>query len=179
MDRMTSNWPLTLKLSKLPYIPYVLTPEAQILVRFVLRSALFEIQGCRKWGKSECTEWPQKWICKLSSQKYPVCTKYLALIPKFCSVSHNAKLFFEIQGCQKSEKWECTGWLQNEPEPLTVKSTLYTLSTYPQGPSFAPFHSASCFDNIALFIIPHWLPYYTPKKRKKMPKIQNWNFTNF
>ncbi len=36
---------------------------------------------------------------------------------------------------------QCTEWPQTDPEHLTVKSTLYTLNTYPWGPPFAPFRS--------------------------------------
>ena len=32
-------------------------------------------------------------------------------------------------------------WLQNVLQHLTIKSTLYTLSTYPPDPNFDPFHS--------------------------------------
>ena len=34
-------------------------------------------------------------------------------------------------------------WPQTELEHLTVKTTLYTLNTYPWGPNFSPFHSTT------------------------------------
>ncbi len=40
-----------------------------------------------------------------------------------------------------SENRKCTEWPQTELEDLTVKSTLYTLNTYPWGPNFCPFRS--------------------------------------
>ncbi len=44
---------------------------------------------------------------------------------------------------------QCTEWPQTELEDLTVKSTLYTLSTYPWGPNCGPFRSTiSCFRDI-------------------------------
>lgn len=36
---------------------------------------------------------------------------------------------------------ECTEWPQHDDKYVNVKSTLYKLSTYPQGPCFALFHS--------------------------------------
>ncbi len=40
-----------------------------------------------------------------------------------------------------SKSRKCTEWPQTELEHLRVKSTLYTLNTYPWGPNFAPFLS--------------------------------------
>ncbi len=39
------------------------------------------------------------------------------------------------------ENQKCTEWPQTELEDLTVKGTLYTLSTYPWGPNCGPFRS--------------------------------------
>ncbi len=58
--------------------------------------------------------------------------------PKFWSVSHCT--ISDIQGRQKSEMHRKT---QTELEHLTVKSTLYTLNTYPWGPNFRPFRSST------------------------------------
>ncbi len=69
----------------------MLTPEAQILVRFALQLAVSDIYNMYKVSKNQkCTEWPQT------------------------ELSH-----------------------------LTVKSTLYTLNTYPYGPNFRPFRSTT------------------------------------
>ena len=43
-----------------------------------------------------------------------------------------------VHGGQKTEMHRMT---QIELEDLTVKSTLYTLNTYPRGPNFGPFRS--------------------------------------
>ena len=46
-----------------------------------------------------------------------------------------------MQHYKVPENQKCTQWPQNELEHLTVKSTLYTLNTYPWGPNCGPFHS--------------------------------------
>ena len=43
---------------------------------------------------------------------------------------------------------KCTEWPQTELERVTVKSTPYTINTYPRGPNFGPFRSTtSCFQD--------------------------------
>ncbi len=52
----------------------------------------------------------------------------------------------EIQHVQGGQKSEMHRMSQTELEHLTVKSTPYTLNTYPSGPNFGPFRSTtSCF----------------------------------
>ena len=50
---------------------------------------------------------------------------------------------FEIHGCQKSEKLECTEWPQNKLEHRPIKSALYTISTYSKVPKFGLFWSVN------------------------------------
>ena len=47
---------LSSKVSKVPYVHWILTPDAQISLRFALRPTVFEIQVFRK---SKWTQWPQ------------------------------------------------------------------------------------------------------------------------
>ncbi len=62
----------------------------------------------------------------------------LRLRPKLRSVLLHNKRFSRYK---VAENWKCTEWPQTELEHLTVKSTLYTLNTYPRGPNFDPFLS--------------------------------------
>ena len=52
-----------------------------------------------------------------------------------------------MQGRQKLERSpetrKCTERLQIELKHLTVKTTLYTLNTYPRGPNVGPFRSTT------------------------------------
>ncbi len=51
---------------------------------------------------------------------------------------------FSDTTCTRSAKnWKCTEWPQTKLEHLTVKSTLYTLNTYPCGPNFRSFRSTT------------------------------------
>ncbi len=50
----------------------VLTPETQILVRFSLNPAVFQIKGCQIW---KCTELPQAEFETLNGQNYFTYTK--------------------------------------------------------------------------------------------------------
>ena len=57
----------------------MITPEAQILVRFALWLVVSEMQG----QKSEMHQMTPNWIWTHSNQKYPVHTKYLPWGPYF------------------------------------------------------------------------------------------------
>ncbi len=57
-------------MSKVPCVHWIVTPEAQISLRFALRPAVFEIQACRKL---ECTKLPQNDL-KHWSAKTTLCT---------------------------------------------------------------------------------------------------------
>ncbi len=76
---------------------------------------------------------------------------------------------------------KCAEWPQTELEHLTVKSTPYTLNSYPWGTNFAPLRSmTSGFQDIAHFKIAidsnvkHW----KKKRTNKLPKIHNLIFHN-
>ncbi len=62
----------------------------------------------------------------------------------------------------------------------TLDSQKYPVYTknLPWGLNFGPFRSTDRgFQDIAHFIIPHWLPFWTPKKEQKnLPKIHNFKF---
>ena len=84
----------------------------------------------------------------------------------------------EIQHVQEFTEWPQTGL-----EHLAVKSIPHTLKTYPWGSNFDPFHSTtSSFQDIAHFIIAHWLPMYHVKcekeQKKNLQKIRNLKFHN-
>ena len=74
--------------SKALCIHYILTPRspnlAQILVRFALRLALTEIQGCQKLKMHRMIP---NWTSTRNSQNYSVYTEYLPHRPKIWSVS--------------------------------------------------------------------------------------------
>ncbi len=50
--------------------------------------------------------------------------------------------------CKGDKYWKCTEWSQNDLEHLTVKRSLYTLSTHPRGSHFGPVRSVTiCFQD--------------------------------
>ncbi len=109
----------------------MLTPEAQILVRFALWLTVSEIHFVHVKGhqKSEMHRMTPNWTWTLSSQTYSIYTKYLPLRPKVSSV-----LLYDhpFPRYKFAENRKCTEWPQTELEHLTGKSTLYTLNTYPE-----------------------------------------------
>ncbi len=86
---------------------------------------------------------------------------------------------FKIQVHQKSEMhWMTPNW-KNLNNFNSRKYPVYT-NTYPRSTKFGPFHSmTSSFQDITLFIIPHWLPTLNAQKKKKnCQKSKSWNFAN-
>ena len=73
--------------AKWPCIHYILTPEAQILVRFTLRLAVSEIKHVQGRQKSEMHRMTPHWPWILNSQKYSIYNIYLPLRSKFWPVS--------------------------------------------------------------------------------------------
>ncbi len=68
---------------------------------------------------------------------------------------------FKIQACRKSE-W--TQWPQNDLNHWSVKSTLCTLNTHPQGPNFTPFRSTvTCFPDNWGFWFSHRVQWWKSK----------------
>ncbi len=130
------------------YCNWILTPEAQISLRFARRPAVFKIQG----RKSEIHQMTPEWPYALNCQKGPVYTEYSPPRPKFHSVSLYDQPYsrYKVEN-RKCTKWpennlthlksECTEWPQNYLNHLSVKSTLYTLNTHTRGPNFTPFRS--------------------------------------
>ena len=72
MDRMAKNWTWTLNSEKEFIHTKILTPEAQILVRFTLRLAVSEIQQVQGRQKSEKHQMTPNWNWTLNSPKYSI-----------------------------------------------------------------------------------------------------------
>ena len=126
------NWPHLCLYIVSPY------PRAPNVVSFALRPVVFEIQG---WRKSELHGMTPDWPKTLNCLKYFVYTKYLhpyTTPPKtqIWTVSPNDQPFSRYQ-----ENRKCTEWSQNDRNHLTVRSTLYILSTYSRSPNFGQFRS--------------------------------------
>ena len=95
------------------------------------------------------------------------------------------RAFFEIHGCRKSaihvitSKWS---WTLIQKYPITIKSSLYRLSTYPRGPNFGPFRSTidQQFSMHRAFNFPIDYHVNCRKKRtkKKLPNILKMKFFN-
>ena len=67
----------------------------------------------------------------------------LAKIQKKKKNKKNKKQKTNKQKNKTKTKQKCTEWSQNEAEHITIKSTLYILSTYPWSSNFDPFHSTT------------------------------------
>ena len=102
----------------------------------ILRDTMY-----RKWKKSEMHRITLKWPWTLNSEN----TLYIHILKTYPQGLNFVRFclgatVFEMQGCQKSEKnGKCTERPQNDIEHLTVKNTMYTLSTYPWCPILGPF----------------------------------------
>ncbi len=111
-------------------VPHICVPsihESQILLRFVLRPAFFEIQAILRHMQQMTPKWP-----------------------------------WTLQG-----QWCCI-YVVTSPPPPPVPNFSSVCST------------SSPFQDIAHFIIPHWLPRYRAKqKEQKLPKIQTFKFHNY
>ena len=107
---------------------------------------------CKVSGNRKCTEWPQ-------TELEHVTVKITLYILNTYTRGTNLVRFAlrlavsEKQHVQGGQNRKCTEWPQNELKHLTVKSTLYTLHTYPCDPNFNPFCSISgCQDTRSLKI---------------------------
>ncbi len=87
-------------------------------------------------SKSEMHRMTPNWNWTFNSQKYPVYAKCLLLKPKLWSVSLYDQRFSRYT---VTENRKCTKWLQIDLGHLTVKSSLYTLITYPKAQHLVPF----------------------------------------
>ncbi len=79
------------------------------------------------------------WIWTLNTQNYSVYIKYLPQRSKFWCVLLYDYPFPRYNTYKVGENRKCTEWPQTELDDSAVKSTLYTLNTYPWGPNFGPF----------------------------------------
>ncbi len=83
------------------------------------------------------------WRWTLNSDKYSVCTKDLPLRLKFWSIS---RYEFWLSRYKVPENQNYTAWPQTKLKHLTIKSSFYTLYTYPRCPNFGQFCSTTrCF----------------------------------
>ena len=74
---------------------------------------------------------------KLKTHWGVLCMHERPLGPKFWFILLYNYLFSRYKA---AENQKCTEWPQTELGHLTIKTTLYTLHTYPWGPNFGPFH---------------------------------------
>ncbi len=144
-DRCKQIWWLTAfilcnvsKQSKVLYIHLIRTPELQNFVCFALWLAVSKIQGCQI---SEMHRVTPNWTWTLNSQKYLMYTEHLPLRPRFWSISLYDQPFPRYKLYKVGKNRKCNDWPQINLQHLTVKSTLYTLKTYPRGPNVRPFRS--------------------------------------
>ena len=91
----------------------------------------------------KCTEWPQTELEHLTVKITPCTLNTYPWGPIL--VRFALRVFVsEIQYVYKvGENWKGTEWSQIELEHLTVKSTLYTLCTYPRSPNFGTLRSTT------------------------------------
>ncbi len=83
-NRKCTEWPKTEHLTVKSTLYTLNNREVRIFVSFVLRSAVFNIQGRRK---SQMHWKNPNWTWTFNSKNYPVYTKYFLQSPKFWSVS--------------------------------------------------------------------------------------------
>ena len=130
------------------------------MVRFILRPAVFRIEGC--WI-SEIYRMTSDWLWNHNSQMYPKVQIWVrsALRP----------VLFEIQVCRNSEMHR---WTSNWHWTLKFHSyPPYTIS--PWCPNFGPFgSSASRFQDIAHFTI----DYHIKRQKGKHSKFEISQFFN-
>ncbi len=138
-------------------VPNALIPDTQIWSVSLFRPPVFGIQGCRKWKKSERTEWSQNELEHIRVKLPCIHSVITGGTPKAQTLIPLSLLAdYDIQGCQISE------WTQtNLNTSIAVKTTLYTLNTCSRGPNLSPFRST----DIVHFIISHWLPRPPPRKK--------------
>ncbi len=118
----------TLKPSKYPWGPD--------FGQFRSTTRCFRDKGFKKLGSAPNDHRLTLHIWNLKSV---LCTlKYLSLRAKLCCFTWWPAVF-KMQ-CKVVENQKFDEGPQSDLEPLTVKSTLYTLSTCPRGPNFGPFH---------------------------------------
>ena len=179
MNRITSNWTWTLTSQNFPVYPtYV--PLRPKFWSVSLNDYPFPRYNLNKVGENQkYTEWPQTQLEHLTGKIVLYTLNTYPRDEHFVSF-HSTTSHFRDTRSLKMGNGKCTQWTQLEH--LIVKITLYTLNTctYPCGQNFGPFRSTTSGfqDHIARFIIPHWLPRWTPKKHKKLSKIKKiWNFT--
>ena len=122
-----TEWPQTklerLTVKKVLYIHYILTPDAQILVRFVLWPAVFKIQGYKNW---KCTEWSQIELEHLTVKSTLHILNTYPWDPNFGQFCSTISRFRDnyVQGYKKSEMHQMTpNWT------WTLNSQKYTIYT--------------------------------------------------
>ena len=135
---MTPTKTLNLTRSHIPHIGLIGVLDSQISVRFALWPAVLSYRSFLKKGAPKDT----KMILNTTSQRYPYTC--VTSIREF-QISPQIPLH-PFSRLRVVDNRKCTKWPQNDLEHLTVKNTLYTLNTCPQGSNFCSFHSTtSCY----------------------------------
>ena len=109
--------------SKVPCMHEILTPDSQVVVCFTLTASCFQDTKLSKFGKLQMHRIASKLRWTHNSKKYLVQPTYLPLRPKFCSFSLYDQPFSRYRVVE-------IGKFRMHRKHLTVKSILYTLSTY-------------------------------------------------
>ena len=121
---MTSEWPWAIV--KITLYSRKTCPQAQIFIHFTPWPAVFEIPLCQK---SDMHWMTSDWAWSLNCHKYPVYTEYLPQSPNVCMFYSTASRF---QDTRLSKITNAPNDLRLTLNTLTVKSTLYTLTTCPE-----------------------------------------------
>ncbi len=100
--------------------------QGRISPRFILRPAIFKIQGCRKSEMHWMSQNDFKHLTVKSTLYVLNSHPQGANFTPFCSTT---SLFRDTR---LSKIRKCTEWPENDLKHLTVNSTLYTLNTHPE-----------------------------------------------
>ncbi len=101
--------------------PWTITSEAHFSP-FYCKTSHFPKQDVEK---QKCTKWPQSDL-ELNCKKYPVCTEYLSLRPKFWPIVVYNQPFSRYTG---AENQKCTEWPRNDLEHLPCNCQNYPVYT--------------------------------------------------
>ncbi len=105
------------KLKRTTYVCVTSVLDSQILIRFALRPAVFEIQA----SLGQVHQMTPKWHWTLQGQRYPIYVLLLSTSSKVHSISLYGQPFWRYR-----QLWEkCTEWPQNDLERYKVKGTPY------------------------------------------------------
>ena len=147
VHKMTSKWPWNRQDQMYPIYELLLYPSPKF------QSVLHYDHPFRDTGhfKTNALNYP-KWPSTLQGQRYLIHGLLIYPSPKFQSV-----LLYDQPFLRYGPFWDkCTQWPQNDLEHYKVQGQRYSVYVLLVSPS-PKFHSVLLQD-IAHFIIPHWLP---------------------